>query len=239
MSRFYKPIIRGALLTLFTLLGGLVLGLLIGDLVFHLLPGHNLENPSLVHMSIASLPALAGFLVGGAAWGASMGQTAGSSDVRRMALAGLLGFGPITIVLAITMSIVETMSGMGYLSRLPIHRLFTILFVPSSFLIAGTSAWAIGIGLREYRMAWRLFGQVGLTAGFTFFVINLIMESAGWVVGAPGAAQRFTMVTVLTLGLLGTTITAGGMIGWMLTGMFRDELIDRRISILRNKSETG
>jgi hypothetical protein len=58
-------------------------------------------------------------------------------------------------------------------------------------------------------------------------------------VGAPGAAQRFTMVTVLTLGLLGTTITAGGMIGWMLTGMFRDELIDRRISMLRNKSETG
>ena len=82
-----------------TLFGGLLIGLVLGDLVFHILSGHNLANPSPAHMTIASLPALAGFLAGGAAWGASMGRLASAPDTRRMALAGLLGFAPITIIL--------------------------------------------------------------------------------------------------------------------------------------------
>jgi hypothetical protein len=147
-----------------------------------------------------------------------MSRLAGSTETQRLAWAGLLGFAPITITLAIALSIIETRAGTGILAGIQIHRLFTILFVPAAFLIAGTSAAAIGVGLRDVQLAWRLFWAVGLTAGITFLTINLLMEKDGWVVGAPGAAQRFTMVTVLLLGLLGITLTGGGMMGWMLSG---------------------
>jgi len=207
------PALRGALLTLLTLFGGLLIGLVVGDLVFHILPGHNLENPSPAHMAIAALPALGGFLAGGAAWGVSVGRLAGAADSRRMALAGMLGFAPITITLAVGLSFVETIAGTGPLAQLPIHRLFTLLFVPAAFLIAGVSAWAIGRGLRDRKLARTLFWQVGLTAGMTFLAVNLLMESLGWVVGAPGAAERATMVTVLALSNISAALAGGAVLG--------------------------
>jgi hypothetical protein len=207
------PALRGALLTLLTLFGGLLIGLVVGDLVFHILPGHNLENPSPAHMAIAALPALGGFLAGGAAWGVFVGRLAGAAESRRMAMAGMLGFAPITIMLAVGLSFVETIAGTGPLAQLPIHRLFTLLFAPAAFLIAGVSAWAIGRGLRDRKLARTLFWQVGLTAGMTFLAVNLLMESLGWVVGAPGAAERATMVTVLALSNLSAALAGGAVIG--------------------------
>lgn len=222
MTSINHPVLRGAVLTVLTLFGGLLIGLVLGDLVFHVLPGHSLENPSLAHMAIAALPALAGFLAGGAAWGVSMGRMASAPDTRRMALAGMLGFAPITIVLAIGLSFVETLAGTGFLARLPIHRLFTILFVPAAFLIAGVSAWAIGKGLRVPKLARSLFWQVGLAASSTFLLVNLGLESLGWVVGGPGAAERATMVTVLTLGNICAALVGGAVLGWKLAGV-KDE----------------
>ena len=236
MSYYFNSALRGAKLTLFTRLGGLLLGLVIGDLVFHLLPGHNLDNPSLAHMTIAALPALGGFLAGGATWGISMGRLAGAPDTRRMACAGLLGFAPITITLAIGLSIIETMANTSFLAQLPIHRLFTVLFVPAAFLIAGISSWSIGIGLKDNLLARGLFWQVGLTAGITFLAINVIMEATGWVIGAPGAAQRLTMITVLALSLLGTALAGGGMLGWVISVWDRADLTNIRGTMVFNES---
>lgn len=224
MIQFKHPALRGALLTLLTLFGGLLIGLVVGDLVFHILPGHNLANPSAVHVAIAALPALGGFLAGGAAWGAAAGRLAGTPDTGRMALAGMLGFAPITITLAIVLSFVETLAGTGLLARLPIHRLFTLLFVPAAFLIAGVSAWAIGRGLQNPILACTLFWQVGLTAGVTFLAANLLMESLGWVVGGPGAAERATMVTVLALGNLSAALAGGAVLGARLAEFRRESL---------------
>lgn len=211
-----QPAVIGAILTVATLFGGLIVGLSLGNIVFQALPGHNMDNPSVIHMAIASVPALAGFLLGGAAWGVAMGRIAAESDLRRMALAGLLGFAPITITLAIGLSMVETIASTGSLAQLPIHRLFTLLFVPASFLIAGTSAWAISRGLKENALARALFWQVGLVAAGTFLMINLSMEALGWVVGAPGAAERATMVTVLILGDVSAALAGGALIGYRL-----------------------
>lgn len=211
-----QPALQGAARTVLSLFGGLLLGLITGDLVFKSLPGHSLENPSPLHVLIAAAPALLGFLAGGAAWGAAMGRLAGAAETRRMALAGLLGFGPLTIFLAILLSYVETIAATGWLSRLPIHRLFTLLFVPAAFLIAGTSAWALGRGLRRPALARPLFWQVGALAAAAFLTVNWMMEASGWVVGAPGAAQRLTMITVMGLGNLGAALAGGAVLGWQL-----------------------
>lgn len=216
MEYEYRPAVRGALLTIVTLFGGLLLGLVTGDLVFKVLPGHSLQNPDPVHVAIAALPALTGFLAGGAAWGAAMGRMAEIAETRRMAYAGMLGFAPITIVLAVGLSFIETLVETNFLALIPIHRLFTLLFVPAAFLIAGTASWAIGRGLREPRLAATLFWQVGFAAAGAFLAANLAMEAAGWVVGAPGAAQRATMVTVLAAGNLSAALSGGGVLGYRL-----------------------
>jgi hypothetical protein len=210
------PVFRGALLTVLTLFGGLLIGLLLGDLVFHILPGHNLSNPDPFHVAVAATPALLGFLAGGAAWGLSVGRLANRGKERRMALAGMLGFAPITIVLAVGLSIVETLFSKTFLASIPIHRLFMLLFVPATFLIAGVSTWAIGKGLNDNTLAGWLFWRVGLASAIGFFIVNLLMEAAGWVVGAPGAAARMTMVTVLFVSNLSAALIGGAILGWRL-----------------------
>ena len=214
----YKAALRGAFLTGLTLFGGLLVGLAVGDLVFHLIPGSSLEDVKLGHAAIAALPALVGFLAGGAAWGVQMGRLAGNTEPRRLSLAGMLGFGPITILLAVGLGLLEP-AIVGYLGARgqPIYRVFTLLFVPSAFIIAGVSAWVIGRGIGNPKLARILFWQVGLAAAMTFMIVNLVMESLGWVIGAPNAAERATMVTVLALGIITAAITGGAVMGWILT----------------------
>jgi hypothetical protein len=133
-----------------------------------------------------------------------------------MAIAGALGFAPITLALALLLQVIEPIALEQFGAVIPLHRLFTLLFVPTAFLIAGVSAWAIGIGLRDKMLAQSLLWRVGFAAAIAFLIINLVMESAGWVVGAPNAAERFTMLTVMFVGDLGAAMVGGAMIGRML-----------------------
>lgn len=216
---------KGAGLTLATLFGGLLAGLVVGDLVFHLIPGSSVENVQIGHAAIASVPALMGFLAGGAAWGMQMGRLAGVTD-RRLALAGMVGFAPITIVLALGLGIGERWILQSVGSGMPIHRLFTLLFAPAAFLIAGTSVYALGRSLGANAVG--LFWRVGLAASGAFLAVNLAMEAMGWVVGAPGAAERATMVTVLAVANVGAALAGGAVLGQMLATVSKDALEEKR-----------
>lgn len=214
MSSFrWRAAVYGAGVTFMALFGGLALGVAVGNLVFNTLPGHSLTNPSTINVLIAALFALAGFLSGSALWGYLIGRLARSQETRRMALAGALGFGPITIAVALGLQVLEPIAVESLGAMFPIHRLFTFFFVPSAFLIAGISAFVIGIGLRERLLARQLFWQVGLAAALGFLVVNLAMELAGWQVGGPGAGERATMVTVLAVGDVAAAICGGAVLG--------------------------
>ncbi len=210
-----RLLLRGALTTVFTLFSGLLLGVAAGFVVFELLPGRDIVHPPPLNVALAALPALAGFASGAAAWGVLMGRLGGSRDTRRLALAGALGFGPLTLALAAGLGTLEPVI-VASLGPLPIHRVFTLLFVPSAFLIAGVSAAALGLGLRRPRLALSLLWQVGLAAGLAFLAVNLLMEALGWVVGAPGAAERATMLTVLGVGVVGAALAGGAILGLAL-----------------------
>lgn len=212
-----RTMIYGAVITIFSLIGGLMLGIIVGSIVFNLIPGHNFEPLDPIHIVIPAIPALGGFFIGSAVWGILMGRLARANDRRRMAIAGALGFAPITLGLAILLQVIEPIALEQFGAFIPLHRLFMILFVPTAFLIAGVSAWAIGIGLRDQAIAQSLLWRVGLAAAITFLIINLAMESAGYVVGAPRAAERFTMLTVLFAGDLGAAIVTGAVMGHMLS----------------------
>lgn len=214
----YKPPLLGALLTALTLFGGMLAGVGIG-LVFQNLPGHSL--PSVLSVTLGVIPAIIGLAAGGAAWGLAMGRLAQAKDGRRMALAGSLGFAPVTILLAVILLALEPIAVEKFGSQLPIHRVFTLFFVPAAFIIAGVSAYAIGRGLNDSALARSLLWRVGLAAALAFLVVNLVMETSGWVVGAPGAAERATMLVVMFVGNLGAALVGGAVMGSTLASAIR------------------
>ena len=69
MTLTYQPTVRGALLAVLTLFGGPLIGLVLGDVVFRLIPGSRITDVKLGNAAIAAIPALGGFLAGSAAWG--------------------------------------------------------------------------------------------------------------------------------------------------------------------------
>lgn len=215
-----RAALYGALITLTTLFGGMLLGVAAGNLVFSVLPGHNILSPGPVHIFLSAVPALAGFLAGSALWGILMGRRAQTANRKHMALAGMLGFAPITLALGIALSMLEPLAVERLGAQFPIHRIFTFFFVPTAFLIAGTSAFAIGIGLRDTQLAFKLFSRVGIAAALAFLIVNVVMETNGWVVGAPNAGERATMLTVMFTGNLGAALVAGGVMGVLLTKQF-------------------
>ena len=136
--------ILGASVTVFALLGGLMGGLIGGSFTFHGLIG-KASNP--LTYTLAAIVFGTGILSGSALWGVGMGRLARSPALRRAAWASILGFVPITFVLNILLVVVEPVA---VRANFPVHRLFTVLFVPTAFLIAATSslvlAWALGWG---------------------------------------------------------------------------------------------
>jgi hypothetical protein len=209
-SRVHGAIL-GAALTVLGLVGGLMGGLIGGSFTFHGLIG---RAPNPLTYTLAAIVFGTGILSGSALWGVGMGRLARSPASRRSAWASILGFVPITVLLNFGLLAIEPIA---VRADLPVHRLFTVLFVPSAFLIAGTSSLVLGWALGWGRAAPSLALRVGLTAVLAFLIVNLGMEALGWQIGAPGAEERGTMLTVLIVSNLGAALAGGAMLGMQLT----------------------
>ncbi len=72
--------------------------------------------------------------------------------------------------------------------------------------------FAIGVALGDIALALRLAAWTGLAAAAAFFVGDILMDLAGWRVGAPGAAERATMLTVMMVGNLAAAVAGGAML---------------------------
>jgi len=209
-SRVHAAIF-GAALTVLGLVGGLMGGLIGGSFAFHTLIG---KAPNPLTYTLAAIAFFGGTLSGSALWGVGMARLARTPAPRHAAWASILCFVPITFLLNVGLVAVETI---GLQGNMPVHRLFTVLFVPSAFLIAGMSSLALGWALGWGRAAPALALRVGLTAALAFLAVNLAMEALGWQVGGPRAEERGTMLTVLIVSNLGAALAGGAMLGMTLT----------------------
>jgi hypothetical protein len=209
----YRTMLRSGIQTVLCLFGGPSVGSLLASMTFNALPGHSNAN---LRITLTMIPVIAGLLIGSALWGVQMGRLIQVAEDRRMAVVGVLGFAPITLGLGILLNVLEPVAVQQFGRQIPIHRLFTLLFVPAVFISAGVSAWAIGVGLRNMTLARSLSWRVGLAAALAFLIVNLVMEGLGWIVGAPRAAERLTMLTVVFAGNLGGALLGGAVLGWVL-----------------------
>ncbi len=208
-----KAAIRGGLVTALCLGGGLLLGFAVGILVSEL-PMH---VPERTRNLFSALPALGTMIAASAVWGYAMSRLSGTGNTRRMTWAGGVSFAPSLILAAMMLgrlevAIVERGGG----PDLPVHVVFTLLFVPAAFLIAGIGGLALGLAQGDARLAGRMALGAATAGGLAFLAVNLSMQALGWVVGAPGAAERFTMLTVMMVSNLGTALAGGAVLGVLL-----------------------
>ncbi|TME44540.1 MAG: hypothetical protein E6I60_16630 [Chloroflexi bacterium] len=208
-----------ALLTAFVLIPGAILGIAAGGLVSETLPG-NPTDP--IRLGLTVLSGFIGMFVGGAVWGWSISRFTRAGAGRRMAVAGGIGFALTTIVVFLALGfledlVVEQQRG----PQLPIHNVFTLLFVPAAAIVAGASGAALGFGMRDPAMAGRLLWMCAISGGSAFLVVNLTLDGLGFRVGAPGAAARATMMTTALLGNLAAAMAGGAVIGYSARGWSR------------------
>jgi len=222
-----KTAIRGAVATGLCLFGGLLLGFVLAS-GFHGLPMHLPESRRTQISMLIILVALVG---AGFAWGRAMARLAGATESGRMAWAGALSYGPAVILAALTLGRLEVaIIERGDGPDVPVHVVFTLLFVPAAIFVAGMGGFSLGVAREGFRLAWRLSLASGLAGGLAFLLINLVMHQLGWRVGAPGAAERATMLTVLMAGSLGAALAGGAAIGVLLGSMDRRYVI-REVSV--------
>ena len=206
--------VRSALTTALYLFGGLLLGFGLAIAVSGL-PGHLLSESTRNVLGVVTIIAV--LILAGAAWGRAMARLTGSSEGRRMAWAGGLSYGPGVLLAAFVLSLLEVV----VVERrggpdLPVHNVFTILFVPAAFIVSSLGGLAIGLANRDGKLAARLTLGGGLAGAAAFLIIDLALDALGFRVGAPRAAERATMITVMMTGNLGTALAAGAVIGALL-----------------------
>jgi len=200
-----------ALLTAVILIPGAILGVAAGGAINQMLPG-NATDP--IKLALTVLSAFAGMFVGGAVWGWSISRITKVAAGRRVAVAGGIGFGLCALVVILTLGFLEDLIVTQQRGpQLPIHNVFTMLFVLAAAIITGASAAALGFGLRARALAGRLAWMCAISGGCAFLVVNLTLDGLGWRVGAPGAEARATMLTTALLGNLLAALAGGAVIG--------------------------
>jgi hypothetical protein len=198
----------GARITAGYLYGGLVLGIGLGMLI----ADPSTHVPAALKVAVSAIVALSTMILSSAAWGRSIARKLAVENTRRLARTTALGFAISIIVAGAALNLLEPFAVRGGL--LPIHIAYGTLFVPASFAVAAGTTAALALGLRMSNTnGRRLALTVGVRAAAAFLVTYLVMDAAGWRVGAPDAAKRATMLVVTALSALAASLAGGSALG--------------------------
>jgi len=210
-----QTILRSAGLTALYLFGGF----LSGFLAAFALTGLPMHLPESTRVMLGFGTIMIVVLAASALWGRSIARLCRVDEPRRTTWAGALSFGPAMILAALALGklegiLIEESRG----PDLPVHVVFTLLFVPAVFFVTGVVGYSLGYAQRDTSLAWRCALGVGLAGSLAFLVVNLGMHQLGWQVGGPNAASRATMLTVMLAGNLGAALAGGAALGALLAG---------------------
>ena len=197
-------------LTTAYLLGGLVVGIGLGAVIGA--PAHSVRNV------IAGVVAVICMACAGGLWARSLARAVGRTtnlDVSAATRAGAWSFGPITIAVALILTVLEQILVGGPKGPVSaIHVVYGFLFVPAASIIAGLTTWIVVRTLlvdpHERR---RVALATGMATGGAYLAIYLVMDAAGWRVGAPDAARRATMVVVTGVASTGACLAGAFTLG--------------------------
>ncbi len=196
------------------LVGGLILGIATGTAVDEL--GKLLPLP--LRRSFSALAALGIIGVAGALWARHMAHVAGAPPPsRRREIVTAVSFGAAIVAVGGLLAAIEpAMVARGGESGLQIHVVYSLLFVPATFIVATVGALALGSMIGAQGVEARFAIVTGVCAALAFLVVDLSMDAIGWRVGAPDAGRRATMLVVTFVSMTAAALSAGGAIGWAI-----------------------
>ena len=205
-----RPVLASAVITAASLMGGMIVGVGIGTLVDKL-PFH---APDQTLVLLAIIPIFGG----GALWGFLVTRIHGLPNRMGASVAGSLSFGSGVIGAATLLGSLERVLVEGHrLPGVPIHIIFTLLFVPATFLVATIGASAILL-VSNNRVRWFPSAlTAGVAAALSFLVVDLLLDALGFRVRAPRAAERATMLTVAFLSSATAAFSGGAILGRVLS----------------------
>lgn len=149
---------------------------------------------------------------------------AGAYWLRRVArLAGLIATRRAMFLTAVVHAVltIAAVFGLGHLelyfveeghARIPLHNLFTLLFVPTVLICAALLCTCVALVLGARPLTGRLAWLGGLAAALTFLALNVLQDLLGRRVGGPDAGATATMITVALIGNLGAAIAMSAVV---------------------------
>lgn len=160
---------------------------------------------------------LATFFVGGGLWGRSLARHFGLPE-RPASLAGAAGYALPLLGTAFVLAAVEGNLFEFLLDGWKLHILYGLLFVPAAFAIAAVASGAVVATSRNGGLALKAALAGGTGAALGFLAVTVILDLVGMRVGAPGAEERFTMITVTAVGMVGAALLGSWAVGRVWAG---------------------
>ena len=168
--------------------------------------GFRLAPPVL--LAVTFLCALAGGLI----WARHVAALLRLPSPRRAALGGGIAFGvaaPLAVY-ALTRAEARLLAHAQAGHAVAMHLAFDLVFPAATLAVIFVAGLGLSLGAQlAPPVAIRVALRAAAAGGFTFLAVALAMDLAGWSVGGPGAEARFTMVTVLALGLVAGALAGG------------------------------
>jgi hypothetical protein len=206
-----------------------IAGLLLGFWVNESLPGH-MRNATPGFVLQGTLFFVSLFL-GGALWALVLSRRFGSSVKRIAILRGGLGYALIALGSGILLAVLERpLVEENALPALAIHDIFTLLFTPAAGLICGGSIFVIALAFIRPVAAISIAARCGVIAALVFLLTNRGLHLLGWQVGAPNAAERFTMLVVMMSGFLAVALVCGGIFALQLRPILGAQLTEAQLA---------
>lgn len=133
----------------------------------------------------------------GGLWARALARHASPGKRRSMIWAGAISHVTLVFLAGVVLGLLEENLVQAGNSPLPLHQLFTALFVPATALVCAGMSAAIGLAAGGGRQASRLAWRGALAGAAAFLVANVIQDLLGRRVGGPNAAETATMITVM------------------------------------------
>ncbi len=205
-----KTFLFGALWTCVYLIGLPILGMAITVLISERLIGHIRDAALSTAIQIALLAFL--FWGGGILWARITIRHVGRSPSKRVIFQTGAGYLLLVLSSGIILALLERkFVEQNVIPEIPIHNIFTILFTSTAALISGSAVFLLLIALLQPSTAFAVAWRCSLVSAAAFFITNRLMHNLGWVVGAPDAAARATMLVVMMCGFLASAAFGGGL----------------------------
>lgn len=150
-------------------------------------------------------------------WGRGLGRVTHQTHPEHLAWAAAIAFAATTTIAVNRINHTEViLNRLLFQTKLPVHILFLYIFIAGNGAVVGVTGAALGVAKSDWKMTLKLGGMGIVVGALTFLIVFLIMELFGFRVGAPGAAERATMLTVMSIGIWSTALVGSGIFGRML-----------------------